>query len=73
MGWRTDGKTMNHYGRMDGFYTYISRNTLDDVVVIILSNIEQVPLTVITEDIDGIIFDRKYQSPKNLTDIKVDY
>lgn len=72
-GWRTDGKTMNHYGRMDGFYTYISRNTVDDVTVIILSNIEQVPLTVITQDIDAIIFDREYQAPKNLVDIKVDY
>lgn len=71
-GWTTNRIATRHFGRMDGFYTFICRNTQEDTVLIVLSNIQQAPVNIIGKDLNSILLGRGYKLPENLSTIKTD-
>jgi len=71
-GWSTNKVEVHHFGRMDGYYTYIYRNTSDKTAIVVLSNIEQSPVNTIGKDLLVILSGSDYRMPDNLTDIKIE-
>lgn len=69
-GWTVNKGEVSHYGRMDGFYNYIYRNTGDGTVIVVLSNIEQAPIKSIGNDLNAIMCGKEYKLPEGLTVIK---
>ena len=70
-GWSINGSEVSHFGRMNGFYTYIERNTSLDSTIIVLSNIDKAPLDVIVKDLGAILLEKEYKVPESLTTIKI--
>lgn len=72
-GWTTkDGIKMSHTGRMDGFFTCISRDTENESVVIILSNLQQAPVVAICSDIESIMGGGEYKAPSDLSNVDME-
>lgn len=70
-GWTTNGVEMRHFGRMDGYYTFIFRNTANDTSIIVLSNIQQAPINIIGRDLIAILSGGEYKMPDNLVPVKI--
>lgn len=71
-GWVTDGVKMYHTGRMDGFYTCISRDIKNDYVIILLSNLQQAPVVNMNNDLEAILSGKNCSAPSNLTSVVID-
>ncbi|KPU42676.1 putative penicillin-binding protein PbpX [Oxobacter pfennigii] len=72
-GWTISDGEIKHFGKMDGFYTFISRDITNDITIIVLSNIQQVPLGAIARDLNYIAHEKDYKLPENLAVIKTIY
>lgn len=72
-GWTTDKVEMSHFGRMDGFYTCISRNTANDTAVIILSNIQQAPVKAIYMDLNSVLSGKIDIKPEDSTKVDMEF
>lgn len=70
-GWSINGSEVSHFGRMNGFYTYIGRNTSLDSTIIVLSNIEKTPLDVIVKDLGAMLLEKECKVPESLTTIRI--
>lgn len=71
-GWTTNKTEMKHFGRMDGFYTFIYRNIKDKTTIIVLSNIQQAPINIISKDLVNILNEKEYKMPDNLRCIRIE-
>lgn len=65
-------KFVGHNGEINGFVTSIYRYINDDICIILLSNNGFSMINVITKDLAAIVFNEKYELPKERTAIKVD-
>lgn len=72
-GWTTNKVEISHSGRMDGFYTYISRNIANDTAVIVLSNIQQAQVRAIYRDLNSILMEEGYKLPENLAPVDMNF
>lgn len=71
-GWTINGGEVHHFGRMDGFYTCISRDTVEKTTIIILSNIQQAPIANIYSDIRSMMNGKNCKAPEELEKIIID-
>jgi hypothetical protein len=57
-------KAISHGGGINGFATYITRIPEDKSLVIVLSNLESTRAGAITQDLNAILHDAPYETPK---------
>ena len=55
--------TIQHGGGINGFRTRLIRLVEDRSVIIVLSNIEHVPINQISKDLIAILYEKNYQAP----------
>jgi len=65
-------KRVHHGGLIRGFATNITRYVNDDVCIIVLMNLDHVPVGSICKDLAAIVFGEKYELPKERLSIEVD-
>lgn len=65
-------KMASHAGGINGFVTDIKRYPKEKVCVVVLSNLEGVPVSAICRDLSAIAFGEKYSIPRKRTAVKVD-
>jgi CubicO group peptidase (beta-lactamase class C family) len=65
-------KIITHNGSINGFLTHIARYVDDDACIVILSNIENSPVSEIGSDLRAILFGEKYELPKIHKTVSVD-
>lgn len=58
-------KLIRHRGRVNGFKTTIDRYPNDNLVIIILSNVQDTPIFRMREDLAAIIFEESYALPSD--------
>ncbi|MEO7041074.1 MAG: serine hydrolase [Gemmatimonadaceae bacterium] len=67
------GRKMEHHdGGIDGFTSNIARFPDDQVLIVVLSNLEQAPVDAITKDLAAIVFGEKYSLPSARKIAKLD-
>ena len=75
-GWGIDSinekRRLSHGGGIPGYITILSRVPADDVTVILLSNASNETVGKISNDIYAILYDKKYELPKERKAISLD-
>ncbi len=72
IGKQHERRTVAHGGGINGFSTAITRFPEDRTLVVVLSNLMSAPAGKIAHDLAAIVFNAKYEAPRERVVIKVD-
>lgn len=65
-------RVISHDGGINGFTTYLTLIPEEELIVIVLSNLESLPLEGIVRDLDAIVLGESYEAPVIRTAIELD-